>query len=911
MPMPLLAQTLHGYDQGHRLLAATEALLDARELALLDRLSDLSGYLPSGTTFDRYHTGFPCGRYYALACTWLDTSAARAGTVLTHTLLLPLQEARAIEDLWALAAHHRLPKGAADRAFYTQPLEVELLPGAPPSEVPPAEKEGVVALAFGQSQRPLLWVDTQRPDGIIRYLWSLLWPEQREIFAFCSLALQLRAVEGNSFDFLSLPPEARGAFLQFAGKEVWWDNGRIVHSRVQGLGQQPWAQDILRGGPSVTHRLIEWCHAQSLSLPQAGDIPVLWRFLDLESAASERLTAARSRADLFERLWPEIDPLHPCATRVLEDLLGRQHDAALKPRPFWELVDLLKRRLLQRRCKADPEFTARVEEVRATELTERLRQEPELSTAGLPELIDASGAVSWSQRSVHAIQEAVRHKATPVSLVVHLLLASAERDWVDIAEAILAPMTGLDRNRVLDDALQAATGKLQLLSFVSRIAEKLRDPAFLLTVALHRGGEAEALKAAMRLLTVRESFPRRDEIDQLLQRVEKRARLEWALDEPDKRLAPVATALIVRELHDASLPPAQAVKLCEGRLNGPRALAAWLKELSLPSHTARLLRESPTLTQELLLLMLRDEHSPQSRSLFREVVEALEPEQIFTSEIRETLLVNRNRARDSEFAVHLGPAWIREMASTSRSPESLALWLDLPLLRDWLRDASQGQLFYVLSRGHPSRHLPRLAAVIHIWLLQNDSTDDSWIPRLLRYFLEEARPTYLEEASLDLAHILRRVSPRHEGLYLAMQILELIRDDPTRSSWRLVEIAFPIIYPQLQQNAPSWLKQAFRSVSAWVIGVKEKAWDHAGTLRWWLIDTYVSHKWPPGSLLRCLNGDEQLFRRLVYRAARTASGLKYLRSLPRALDSDPELARQWRLSVEDALADPRRPVEYE
>jgi hypothetical protein len=47
------------------------------------------------------------------------------------------------------------------------------------------------------------------------------------------------------------------------------------------------------------------------------------------------------------------------------------------------------------------------------------------------------------------------------------------------------------------------------------------------------------------------------------------------------------------------------------------------------------------------------------------------------------------------------------------------------------------------------------------------------------------------------------------------------------------------------------------------------------------------------------------------RAARSTRGFEFLRALPRALDSEPELARQWRPAVEAALANPHRLVDDE
>lgn len=911
--MPRLAQTLHGYDQGHRLLAATEDMLDARELALLDRLSDLSGYLPSGATFDHYHTGFPCGRYYALSSTWLDTSATRAGTVLTHTLLLPLQEARALEDLWALAAHHRRPQGRADRDFYTRPLDVELVPSAPEAEVSPAEQEGVTALAFGQSQRPLLWVDARRPEGVVRHLWRMEWPEQRERFAFCTLALQLRAVEGRVFDFLGLPPEARGAFLQFAGSEAWWDNGRLMHPRVQGLTQQPWVQELSRGGPAGTHRLIEWCRAQALRLPQPWELPVLWRFLDLERAASERLAAARSRADLFERLWPQIDPQHPCAVRVLEDLMARQRDAALKPKPFWELVDLLKRPLLQRRCEADPAFAVRVEELRAGELTERLRQEPVLSAAELPELVGVPGAVGWGPRSVRAIQQAVKNAPEPAVLALHLLRISSARAWTDIAEAVLAALSEAERLRLLEEASQDAPGLQPLLAVVWGVVEKLRDPLFALEAALRRAEPVEGLKTAMRLLLAREPVLRREQVDALLHRVDTSAHLAWALDEADARLAPLAAEIIGQELLNARLPPAEVQKLCEGRANGPRVLAAWFMQLGRSRDTAWLLRESPALAKELVLWMLRDERLPQDKALIRQGVEALEPEQLLSVEVLEALRETRERSKAREVLYQLGPVWIRAVVDSVQPEERLVPWLDLPLLREWIQGVRPGQISLSLGPGAQGRILPRLAAVFRAWLQRAEVPDLSWSAHLLAALVGGAPSEALEEATMDLVPILRHVLPRYEGQSLAMQVLGSVSEAPTPQGWRLVELTFPAIYPRLVEGAPSRLEQWVRSMSAWITGDedKDKGWNYAKPVRQWLIDTYVACGWPAESLLRCLNGDERLFRRLAHRAARSARGLEFLRQLPRRLDSEPELARRWRFSVEEVLTDPYRTVDYE
>ena len=138
-------QTLHGYHFGHRLLAKSTALADG-ELALLDRLSDLSGHLPRGVDFDGYHTGFPCGRFYALGCTYPDRGARREGTVLTHTLLCPLEASHAF-DLEDLAALHRRPESPRDLAPYE--VGLRYLPRAPRAPGRLSEKQLALAALVG------------------------------------------------------------------------------------------------------------------------------------------------------------------------------------------------------------------------------------------------------------------------------------------------------------------------------------------------------------------------------------------------------------------------------------------------------------------------------------------------------------------------------------------------------------------------------------------------------------------------------------------------------------------------------------------------------------------------------------------------------------------------------------------
>jgi hypothetical protein len=81
-------QLLHGYDEGHRLLAGS-IKPDAQSAKSLVALSDLSGQGEAPGSFG-YITGYPLPQMnaYALARTWLAPEMPRPGCVWTHTLLI-------------------------------------------------------------------------------------------------------------------------------------------------------------------------------------------------------------------------------------------------------------------------------------------------------------------------------------------------------------------------------------------------------------------------------------------------------------------------------------------------------------------------------------------------------------------------------------------------------------------------------------------------------------------------------------------------------------------------------------------------------------------------------------------------------------------------------------------------------
>ncbi|MBS1335564.1 MAG: hypothetical protein HP054_07945, partial [Blautia sp.] len=81
-------QVLHGYANGHQLLASS-VNLNVEDKRLMDELSDLSGICEEKQFID-YYTGYPLanGKKYVIAKTWYAHEKQRPGCVWTQSLIL-------------------------------------------------------------------------------------------------------------------------------------------------------------------------------------------------------------------------------------------------------------------------------------------------------------------------------------------------------------------------------------------------------------------------------------------------------------------------------------------------------------------------------------------------------------------------------------------------------------------------------------------------------------------------------------------------------------------------------------------------------------------------------------------------------------------------------------------------------
>ena len=220
-----VAQALHGYRNGHELLATSHRLSRDGSRTLLE-LSDLSGPAARTRGFESYITGYPVpGEHlYAIARTWLATEGGRPGSVWTHTLLLTPEQLATI-DLVNVTKWFRRPTTTEQALGYGRPLKINREDMSQrPRGVPPfrlathgARAEGMFEALYSSDSAALAILlpaeSSNEYEHLVLHAWSLHWAELRGRFSFCTGALSVRHVEGHPFD-LQVVPQDRAATIQ-------------------------------------------------------------------------------------------------------------------------------------------------------------------------------------------------------------------------------------------------------------------------------------------------------------------------------------------------------------------------------------------------------------------------------------------------------------------------------------------------------------------------------------------------------------------------------------------------------------------------------------------------------------------------------------------------------------------------
>jgi len=163
--------------RGHGLRASSPNAFMAAAIA--SKL-DLPDAVPQGVqAWSPFVRGFPIDDHYVLARTFLDSSASRGGMVLTHALIVSLDDMCEVGSLTALFGW--LAPSVTDCPGSVATLELDT---AGSIHAPAADLIGTANALTAQGLAPVVRLGVDGFEHLVDSLWRNLWPALRRTFAF-------------------------------------------------------------------------------------------------------------------------------------------------------------------------------------------------------------------------------------------------------------------------------------------------------------------------------------------------------------------------------------------------------------------------------------------------------------------------------------------------------------------------------------------------------------------------------------------------------------------------------------------------------------------------------------------------------------------------------------------------------
>lgn len=215
MESRILNFQIHRYKNGHQLVSSTIDL-DRSDQDTIDRLSDLSGQLKPGETFEPYFTCYPLPseKQFVVAKTWQDNTALRAGCVLTKSIIIPIND-------WAsgqcVAFVFSLLNGSI---FDPNFPDINTLKSIDALHVGNAPLEELVEALFLEQRQSILIFDGLEREQITSRLYEAFWPFLRKSFAICTFALAPRTIKNRSFDLMFTSSNHKTRFSEWKGRRI-------------------------------------------------------------------------------------------------------------------------------------------------------------------------------------------------------------------------------------------------------------------------------------------------------------------------------------------------------------------------------------------------------------------------------------------------------------------------------------------------------------------------------------------------------------------------------------------------------------------------------------------------------------------------------------------------------------------
>jgi len=297
-----LEQAIYGEVRGgHALRLASDASSSWSELA--SRM-DLPDTAPPGASWSPFLSGFPHGNRYVVARTFSDPAATRAGMVLSHALIVPLDEIATTMDLRPLLSllisTPIVPESLRSREISASSLQ------PPPAGDLLATAEALTTRGKG----PVVRIGHQDFEQLVASLWFHLWPELRASFAFrLSLGPQ---------DLVELhPPSLVCTPSTLAAR---WTGYRVVPAAAPLSVSR--ATEILSGGAGA-EPVLAFARGIDARLDNFGNLSLLERAYELGSTSNPPFDECVAVLRLVEILSPDPAAGAAIKARLTERLVSR------------------------------------------------------------------------------------------------------------------------------------------------------------------------------------------------------------------------------------------------------------------------------------------------------------------------------------------------------------------------------------------------------------------------------------------------------------------------------------------------------------------------------------------------------------------------------------------------------------
>ena len=898
MSATTIHQALYGYRRGHELLAGSIRLPSSAS-DLVTRLSDLSGSTTSGWEFTSYITGYPVigSPFYAIARTWEDKMAARAGCVLTHTLLVPIELWKTASNPMDFAELFVGEKELRNEEQFKKPLHIQ--PNSSTSHqlisVPAGATVDFVQKYYGEGLHPLIWIDCPNPEDTVWAIIRVLWPALREKFAWCTASLQPRSIDTKPLDLQFVPAAAYSRFHKIQ-RENFVGNDKL------GPPAEPWCQPCA-----------QWIFSGSLSGPVDAEMqafgpylrddPTLMRHLFLAKDLADRVSgspaAGAGLLDVAEVLAPNPEEAvaykSKMARKAVDAAATVSPDEALKclflvgerltSKPFLEITDDL-----------GDELTAKVDKLSSSHPRESLiMPERVVTRANVTSTPYFRGVVRGLTRCAKEDPSALTCLQEFNKTAPHLIAASPS-----IAGGFLRALHSAKESKGGQEALAGWIGGLSTLaarhSLRKEVLPEIRnDHDVVVLYQLCRDIPSDEVEDTLSALAEGtgsfESAKLLATLQELIASPYPEEVRAWSFLQ--KTWSRGITSLV------SATFPLNATGLSQVIAFGPDTderrsdlLTVFLDTCTTSAIIPGWLKDEAAHSVDWLIpLLLLGSGMPPATS---KVLDRIVPE------LRRISLATRTTLRPSMIGLSRFAFWPALVDLTLRgavtgfvegdlSEIDCRGWFSEEWASDWAGNVSRNDLAGVLIHSvHDLKQRERAFRWLAFAPPSLYERHAALVPGLFWELVSERRHGWTQEMGNAWADAIRRVrrsTPGSSTLRMCADVLQFGFDHAGDTVGAAVAAAFYPVYCAVcdSNRTPPEVSSLFGMFD----------WDKAKELRKGLVRAFVGSNWSPGDLALAASEDEQLLRKLIKRTLRTDNGHAYLTTMLNDLVSrkDPSIAR--------------------